>query len=570
MNKVLGIDLGTTYSCVAVINSCGKPEVVPNVAGERTTPSVVWFDDPRVVVGEEAKGMASLCPNDVAAFVKREMGSDSFRFDCFLGKLRPEQISAYVLQKLVNDASQVLGEKVRDVVITCPAYFSQKEREATKAAGYIAGLNVLEILNEPTAAAIAYGLSTKTAGAPRNIIVYDLGGGTFDVTIISVSSKGINVVCTDGNHQLGGKDWDDCLLHILIDRFQRESGITANPYEDPSFMRELMLASEKIKKALSQRTEVTEAITYNGEKKRITVTRDEFETATISLLTETVDFTRSVIEVAGTKGVTHFDELLLVGGSTRMPQVPNILRKEFGLEPKSYDPDEAVAKGAAIVALGHMLREELGEEFSLEGGDHRDGGFSLEGGAAPEDGFSIEGERKLQEVADDHGLSVEALKNILTPTSNVCSKSFGQICLRNRDEVRRIFTMIYRNTNLPTEAAMRTCTVVDNQRYAHIQVVEGMEDAPVDEEAERKLREDGLDPEEGTILWEGDLELAPNLPAGSPVEDVFTLDMNGLLHVFSRDPASGHTLEARIKTSSSIDPRDLELMRQGMSRSCVE
>lgn len=558
MKTVLGIDLGTTYSCMAYINGYGKPEVIPNADGDHTTPSVVWFDDNRVVVGEEAKGMATLCPNDVAAFVKREMGSESFRFACSFGTLRPEQVSAYVLKKLVKDASAALGEEIRDVVITCPAYFSFREREATKAAGTIAGLNVLEILNEPTAAAIAYGLSEKNCSGERNIIVYDLGGGTFDVTIINVSPNGINVVCTDGNHQLGGKDWDDRLIQILIDQFQRETGIMDDLYADPVVRQELIRIAERAKKALSQRAEVTENITYHGEKQRIRVTREAFEEATEALLAETVDFTRAAMDAARDKGVTHFDELILVGGSTRMPQVARILRDELGMEPKTYDPDEAVAKGAAIVGMSHALREEIGGDFSLEG---------AQGGSS---GFSLEGEEKLRQVADENGFSLETLKGILTPTSNVCSKSFGQVLLRARDSQRRIFTMIFRNTNLPTEVSLTSLTVADNQPTVCITVVEGMEDMPTSKDEAERLSEDGIDVEEGVVLWEGDLTMAPNLPAESPVETVFKLDASGILHIYSRDPASGHSIEATIKTSSSIDPRDLDAMRKSMDRTRVE
>lgn len=558
MKKVLGIDLGTTYSCVAYINSYGKPEVIPNADGEHTTPSVVWFDDSRVVVGEEAKGMATICPNDVAAFVKREMGSETFRFSCSLGSLLPEEISAHVLKQLVKDASAALGEEIRDVVITCPAYFSFREREATIAAGAIAGLNVLEILNEPTAAAFAYGLLEKGCSEERNIIVYDLGGGTFDVTIINVSPRGIDAVCTEGNHQLGGKDWDDRLIQILIDLFQRETGIMDDLYADPAVRQELIRSAERAKKSLSQRTDVTVSITYHGEKHRIRVTREAFEESTAPLLAETVEYIRTAMEIAKNKGVTHFDELILVGGSTRMPQVARILREELGMEPKVYDPDEAVAKGAAIVGMKHALREEIGEDFSLEGAQGADGGFSLEG------------EEKLQQVADESGFSIETLKGILTPTSNVCSKSFGQVLLRARDGQRRIYTQIFRNTSLPTEVSLTSLTVVDNQPTVCITVVEGMEDMPESEEEVERLREDGIDVEEGVVLWEGDLTMAPNLPAESPVETVFKLDAGGMLHIYSRDPASGHSIEANIKTSSTIDPSDLEAMRNKLARTWGE
>jgi len=551
--KAIGIDLGTTYSCVACVSASGKPEVVPNGDGERTTPSVVWFDEDRVVVGEEAKGMAPLCPNDVASFVKREMGSDSYRFSCSQGDLRPEQVSACILKKLVKDAKAALGQDIKDVVITCPAYFSFKEREATKAAGEIAGLNVLSILNEPTAAAISYGLSSDTVKGVRHILVYDLGGGTFDVTMIKVAKSGISVICTDGNHQLGGKDWDDRLIDLLIDKFQRATGIMHDLFSDANAMRELAHLAERSKKALSNKTETSETFNYAGEKHRLTITREEFEAATQDLLMETVNFTRAVIDSARAKGVTTIDELILVGGSTRMPMVPDILTLEFGMTPKSYDPDEAVAKGAAIVAMAQILQEESG--FTLEAdGRSRDGKFILE----------AQQQEKLQKIADDNGLSLETVTKIMTPISNVCSKSFGQILCRHEDEVERIFNAIYRNTNLPAEVEFPCYTLRDNQTGVNIQIVENMEEWPSDPAAQMRLDREGIDPDEGTILWEGLLKIQSGLPKGAEIRTVFQLDKNGILHILSRDPASGNEIEATIETNCTISEKDMKKMRESL------
>lgn len=547
--RAYGIDLGTTYSCIACIGDSGKPEVQLNSDGERTTPSVVWFDDSRVVVGEEAKGMAPVCPNDVASFIKREMGSDSFVFSCSRGDLRPEQISAYILKKLVQDANNRLGENIKDVVITCPAYFSFREREATKAAGEIAGLNVLEILNEPTAAAISYGLSADKATGTSHVMVYDLGGGTFDVTLIEISPRGINVVCTDGNHKLGGKDWDDRIIQLLIDKFQRATGIMHDLYSDPAAMQELMHMAERAKKALSAKTEVTEAFNYAGEKHRLTITREEFEEASSDLLAETVHFTQDVLSVARQKGVQTVDKLILVGGSTRMPQVARVLRDELNMEPQMYDPDEAVAKGAAIVAMAHILRSEIGDEFELETDDG---------------GFTLETQEHLKEVADENGFSLETLTTILTPTSNVCSKSFGQLLLHIEDKVERCFNLIYRNTNLPVEASMTSYTLFDNQSAVNVTILENMEDAT------QEVLRHGIDPALCTELWKGTLEIKSGLPENSPIEAVFRLDESGLLHVLSRDPASGNEITAEIQTSSTIDKAELQRMRNSMNHDTVE
>lgn len=559
--KVLGIDLGTTYSCVAYVGESGKPTVLPNSDGERTTPSAVWFDADRVVVGNEAKGMAPVCPREVATFVKREMGNTDYTFACSRGDLRAEEISSYILRKLVKDACAELGEDVRDVVITCPAYFSFKEREATKNAGLIAGLNVLEILNEPTAAAIAYGHSGKAGDTTKHVLVYDLGGGTFDVTLISVAADGINVVCTDGNHRLGGKDWDGRITKLLIDKFQRATGNMQDLYSDDEAMQELAQMSERTKKALSTATETAQVFNYKGEKHRLTITREEFEQETEDLLNETVDFTESVLEAARRKGVNHVDELILVGGSTRMPQVQRALRSCLGMEPKIYDPDEAVAKGAAIVGAAHALRQKLSENL---GGD-----FVLEGQTA-EDGFSLEVQDALREVAEESGYTLEAAKKLLTPTSNVCSKGFGMQLCRRRDDVLRVYNLIYKDTNLPIEAKMTSCTRYDDQEFVRITIVENEQAAPVTQDEIRSADSEGFDPEDSTPIWEGDLQIMPGLPAGSEIHTVFNLDSSGLLHVLTRDPASGREITADIKTDCSIDNEELMRMRRRQDRDIIE
>lgn len=552
MKKAYGIDLGTTYSCIAWVGPSGRPEVLPNCDGERTTPSAVWFDDDRVVVGQEAKGMAPVCPGDVATFVKREMGSDSFVFSCSKGDLRPEQVSAYILKKLVKDANEFTGENIRDVVITCPAYFSFREREATKAAGAIAGLNVLNLLNEPTAAAICYGLYGDSVRDTRHVLVYDLGGGTFDVTVIRVAPGGIDVVCTDGNHRLGGKDWDDRMVQLLIDKFQRATGNMDNLYDDPAAMQELSAMAERSKKALSQRTETTESFNYQGDRQRLSVTREEFETATRDLLEQTVDFTRLVMCQAKEKGVRHIDNLILVGGSTRMCQVPEILRSELGMEPKVYDPDESVAKGAAVHAMAYLVKQELGDGFSLEA----DGG---------EGGFSLETRERLEDLANEAGFSLEAMQGIMTPTTNVCSKSFGDVYYVERVGEERIINLIHRNTALPVEKSMTGYTRRDNQPGVPVMVAENMDDGSNPESCK-----DGIPLDECNILWKGSLDIQPGLSAGSPVETVFRLDESGLLHVLSRDPASGNEITAEVQTASTISREELQQMQRDMAQDTVE
>lgn len=542
--RAIGIDLGTTYSCVATVDSSGKPVIIPNKDGELTTPSVVWFDGARIVVGNEAKGMAPACPEDVVSFVKRDMGSDSYRFSCDRGDLRAEEISAIILKKLVQDASEHLGEKITEAVITVPAYFSFNERQATENAAKIAGLKVIQLINEPTAAAIAYGLGTNKNSQRRHILVYDLGGGTFDVTVIAVSSEGIEVICTDGDHRLGGADWDARLISLLVDKFQMETGDTHNLYENLGAMQELQSKAERMKKGLSRSSSAADSINVNGDKVKLTVTRSEFEAATIDLLQKTLDFTVSVIDTARDKGVSHIDEIIMVGGSTRMPQVPEALQRHFNMQPKGYDPDEAVAKGAALTALSCLLRRESRHfnetDFVLEGSSSR-----------PISDFEI------PSIARATGFSEELIENINIKIVNVCSKSFGEVMLT--DTGHRLFNIIYRNTPLPAMGRLRGGTNRDNQTTVQITVMENME-----EKAEH------IDPELGTLLWEGDLKVQPGLPQGSPIDTEFRLDESGMLHIYSHDPVSGNSIEADVQTCNSITKKELENMRRNLDSADIE
>lgn len=545
--KAIGIDLGTTYSCVATVGPSGKPEVVLNSEGERTTPSAVWFDVNRVVVGDEAKGMAPIYPENVSTFIKREMGSESYRFTCSRGEFCPEQISAYILKKLVQGASDQLGEPITHAVITIPAYFADAERIATLNAAKIAGIEVLQIINEPTAAAIAYGMNSNPNSTPKHILVYDLGGGTFDVSIIRVTAEELRVICTDGDHHKGGKDWDDRLINILIDKFRMA---TSNMYDmttDLALMQELQRMAERSKIALSTKGTITEALNFNGEKHRLSVTREEFELATRDLLEETLQLTRDVIEVAKGKGVLSIDELILVGGSTRMPQVTKALKENLGMEPKMFDPDEAVAKGAALVALSHILKN-TAQDYKLIPQQKKGEP------ATPLSDFA------LPALAEKTGYSLGVIKNLTREFVNVCSKSYGAVYVVDKiGEVRKIFNIICRNTAVPAEGSSLGYTLYKNQENVRTTVMENNEptDTPI-----------SLD--EGTLLWEGMLKIQPGLPEDSPIETVFRLDENGILHVLSRDPASGNTIEADVQTGNSISKKELSEMRDRMDQDIVE
>ena len=299
MGKVFGIDLGTTYSCIAYIDANGKPVVLKNAEGDLTTPSSVFFESKTdVTVGSAAKESSKMYPEQVVSFIKRSIGQPGFSLNINGVDMKPEEISSYILKKIVKDAEDSLrmesklddGEQVRDVVITCPAYFGVAERDATKAAGVIAGLNVMAIINEPTAAAITYGVTDDSQN--KTVLVYDLGGGTFDITMINIKPGEIRVICTGGDHNLGGKDWDDRVLMYLAEQYQTETGTPDNILEDAETLQELSLAAERAKKLLSAKEKAPVAVNYMGERVRVELTREKFDELTEDLLTRTIDLTR--------------------------------------------------------------------------------------------------------------------------------------------------------------------------------------------------------------------------------------------------------------------------------------
>ena len=360
MSKIFGIDLGTTYSCIAYVDEYGKPVTVPNQENSPVTPSVVFFETGgSVSVGDVAKQALESDPDLVCSTIKRQMGNADFVFNANGTDYKPETVSSLILAKLAKDASEKLGEEVKDVVITCPAYFGLDEREATKKAGEIAGLNVLSIINEPTAAAISYGLKAEEA---QTVMVYDLGGGTFDVTIIKVDSGVIEVIATGGDHNLGGKDWDAEIQKYAIDQYVQQTGGSADDiYDDTVALGDLELKSEQAKKQLSQREKTS--FRLNGAKIEISV--DQFENITAHLLQSSIDKTRNAMNNAAAKGITHYDKILLVGGSTLMPQVKKRLEQEFpNAEFGFCDPYEVTARGAAIYGK-QMLHSNNGEGDSI-------------------------------------------------------------------------------------------------------------------------------------------------------------------------------------------------------------
>ena len=348
MSKLIGIDLGTTNSCVAFLEN-GHATVIPSAEGGRTTPSIVAFTkNGERLVGQAAKRQAVTNASRTFSSVKREMGTDKL-YQVDGKKYRPQELSAMILQKLKSDAESYIGEKVTDAVITVPAYFSDAQRQATKDAGTIAGLNVLRIINEPTSAALAYGFDKMET---RKIMVYDLGGGTFDVSILEIGSDMIEVLATAGNYHLGGDDFDQCIVGFLLDSFRKAHGMDLS--KDPMAMQRLSEAAEKAKIELSASKETTVNLPFLAQTAQgplhleVSLTRARFDELTSHL----VDATRGPVQQAmEDAGVTpaQIDRVLLVGGSTRIPAVQDMVRKLMGREPsRDINPDECVAMGACL------------------------------------------------------------------------------------------------------------------------------------------------------------------------------------------------------------------------------
>ncbi len=515
MGKVIGIDLGTTNSCVAIMEG-GKPRVVENSEGDRTTPSIVAFTkDDEVLVGQSAKRQAVTNSQNTLYAVKRLIGR---RFDEQIvqkdigmvpykilkadngdawveaqgKKMAPPEVSARVLMKMKKTAEDFLGEEVTDAVITVPAYFNDSQRQATKDAGRIAGLNVKRIINEPTAAALAYGLDK--AGGDRKIAVYDLGGGTFDVSVIEIAEvdgeRQFEVLSTNGDTFLGGEDFDLAVIHFLADSFAKESGVDVR--KDPLAMQRLKEAAEKAKVELSTSQQTDVNLPYitadaSGPKHlNVKLTRAKLESLVEELVKRTIEPCRIALKDAGLSA-DQVSEVILVGGQTRMPMVQKYVKDFFGKEPrKDVNPDEAVAVGAAI--QGGVLAGEVKDVLLLD--------------------------------VTPLSLGIETLGSIMTK-------------------------LIEKNTTIPTKASQVFSTADDNQTAVTIHVLQGERDRAVDNKS----------------LGKFDLAEIPPAPRGMPqVEVTFDIDANGILNVSAKDKASGKEQKIVIKASSGLTEEEIKRM----------
>ncbi|MCY4057954.1 MAG: Hsp70 family protein [Gammaproteobacteria bacterium] len=545
-NRIFGIDLGTTYSCIAYVNDAGKTEVVPNTDGDLTTPSVVYFEDSRnVVVGKTAKEELKTSPERVISLVKRSMGEKDVRFSGVADTpLSPQEVSAHILRKLVQDAQDYTRqeEPIKDVVITCPAYFGFSQKEATRQAGEIAGLNVRYVIPEPTAAAIFYGMSEDTSGT-QTVLVYDLGGGTFDVTVIEVDAGNIEVVCVDGDHDLGGANWDEDVATWLAGKFSEEHGTKISALMDSDeTWQELLDLAETAKRSLTSKTKHSTRVTHGTNRSRVEMTRDEFDAITDGRLENTIMLTRNVLEKAKAKGRHDIDKILLVGGSTYMPQVQDRLKKEFpsigdiGL----LDPNQAVAKGAAVFGYKCYLDDEIMKRV----GEQTGGDVS---GVAAEAIPAALRERAEASVALDQGLQLAQMQNLTRKTiQNVTSKSFGVVAVDDAGK-EHVANLIVVDAKVPAEVTQTFSTAAEGQSSVDVRCMENT------------VREKGyVDLEASTEIGKAELRFARPVPKGSPLEFRFSLSADGLLSVHATDLTTGGEVDISIETAAILTADEVE------------
>lgn len=539
--KIYGIDLGTTYSCIACVDEHGKPVVYANSEGQMTTPSVVYFEQAdNIVVGQTAKDVAELYPDHVISSVKRVMGDPDWVFEHEGQRHLPQDVSSYILRKLVSDAEVLTGEKITDVVITCPAYFGVIQKEATRQAGTIAGLNVRYVIPEPTAAAIAYGIDKVD---DQVILVYDLGGGTFDITVIEVKKNAITVICTGGNHNLGGKNWDEAIANYFAGEFSNETGVQAEELtSDSETWQDLMKSAEAAKISLSSKMKYERRVQFGGDRVKVELTREKFDEITMHLIESTISLTEELLDVAKGKGYAKIDKLLLVGGSTYMPQVTEIVKARFPFEFEQFDPNQAVAKGAAIFGLKCQLDEQIKIEIESHTGSEVD-----DVNEAPEEVR----EAAERTVAAQHGLALPGLRNLArTRVENVTSKSFGIVVMDPDVDDERVNNLVVVNDSVPRTANKQFVTFADNQDGVTLRCMENTEALGADDAL--------LMLESSTEVGVTELKFARSLPQGSPIEVTFSLAEDGLLAVHGKDLTTNQEIEASFNTTAILSQEEAE------------
>jgi len=527
-NRIVGIDLGTTYSCIAQVDEHGKAVVLPNSEGELTTPSVVYFESTNnVVVGQAAKEAVSIRPDLCASFVKRVMGDPHWERTFHGESYRPQDISSFILRKVVGDAENITGDKIKDVVITCPAYFGANEKEATKQAGILAGLNVLYVISEPTAATLAYGIEQD-----QIILVYDLGGATFDISLFEIKSGEITFVCTAGDHYLGGRDWDDAIVSYFTAKFEEATGIAADALlEDMETYQELLNSAERYKRILSSRTSVIQAVRFGGERVKIELTREIFNQITAQYLERTLSLTDQELEKALQKGYTKIDKLLLVGGSTYMPQVIASVKKRFPFEVCQFDPNQAVAKGAAIFGFKCSVDEQIRVRVAEQTGRATD---KIE---IIDLMMQERAQTKLTRARSSYlpGLRAIAERKIV----NVTSKSFGVI-LTNLQGCEVVQNLIQVNDPLPKAVTLQIRTPSESSQMA-FHLMENLESSSLE-----------VDPSVCMELGRVVLSFGRLLPKNSALEISVSLAPDGLLTIEGKDLTAGREVKAYFRTDAVV------------------
>jgi molecular chaperone DnaK len=516
--KAVGIDLGTTFSAVAHIDAYGKPQIIPNAENERITPSVILFDDTNVVVGTLAKNNAVAEPEKIVDFVKREMGKPKQQFHRqFGGKIySAEELSALILRKLKSDAEKYLKVAVTDVVITVPAYFNDAERTATITAGQLAGLNVLQIINEPTAAALAYGLDKLNED--QTVFVFDLGGGTFDVTIMKIDNHKLDIIATNGDHRLGGKDWDDVIVNHVAEEFDKQHG--ENPLLDLQSYQELQSRALAAKIQLSSRASTVIVHHHNGKSVKVELTREDFEHRSRHLLEKCKTICEMMMQEAQMRW-ERIDKIVLVGGMTRMPSVRAMIDGfRPGATVTEVNPDEAVAMGAAIQGTLSMLRE---EEAS---------------------GQKLLPEEARQQFSTRDGMLIQV--------NDITSHTLGVVLWDEANLEEYVFPMIRKRTAVPAIAKNLFGTANANMPQAVVKIVEG----------ESTL------PGECTPLGVCDIKLPPFLPKGSPVELSYQYNSNQVLEVSVE--AAGNRTQVVIERNTGLGRDEVEKAAAGLGALTVE
>jgi len=543
MTKIYGIDLGTTYSCIARVDDYGQAVVINNSEGQSTTPSVVFFETAdNFVVGSAAKDSAVVHESHVVETVKRVMGDEHWQVEAFGQAYRPEEISAFILRKLVADASTEIGGDVTDVVITCPAYFSNIQRKATKNAGEIAGLNVHYVITEPSAAAIAYGMDLEE---DKNIFVFDLGGGTFDVTIIAMVGGDIREVAIGGDDQLGGKDWDAAIVKYLATEFEAQKGVAADEVlDDPETYQDLVQKAEKAKFQLSSKKSVMEAVVHGGDRARIELTREKFEELTADLLSRTIEYTRQTVERGKEKGVDAVDTILLVGGSTYMPQVKERLQSEFpNVELRQQDPNQIVAKGAAIYGLKHQIDSEM-ENIGAPPPEEEESGAQFE-----------KYRESLETVARSQGITLENAEKLHKKSIQaITSKSFGVMLTDANTFANYCANLVEVDDALPLEVSEDVATVEDQQEMVELKVFQNHH--------RTKGPDTRIELDDCLELGRAELKFERPLPKNSPVRVTFNLSKDGMLSLHGKDLTTNREVQAEFQTDSVMSSEEVESARE--------